>query len=806
MTGNLIKHSIRSFKRQTSYVIINVLGLAIGIACSLLITLYIINESTYDRYHAKKDRIYRTILSGKISGQEITIFASPAIMGPTLVKEFPEVEDFLRMSGDGPTVLEYEGQTFTEDNMISVDSSFFNFFSIPLLRGDSRDVLNGPHKIVLSESTAAKIFGNADPMGKQIKIGTDTVRFTVSGIMKDVPEKTHFKANVLASIITNPRRVNNPVWMSNNLSTYLLLKPNASHEDVNAKFHDLLIKYVGPEVEKYMGISMADFEKQGNRYKFHLQNLKDIHLDPTIRQEFKAAIDPKYLDIFGAVAILIILIAAINFMNLATAQATRRAKEVGIKKVGGSTRGLLILQFLSETFMLTLIALVLAVIIIKASLPWFSGLLDVNLSLKLLAEWYTIPALILFAAIVGVLAGSYPAFYMSSFNPYEVLKGKLRTGTANSSLRKVLVVFQFAVSILLIIGTLIMYRQIHYMLNKDMGFDKQNLLVIERAHVIGPRMKSFKEEVRTVPGIINIAGSTAVPGRVNNTNGYGIEGRSDESFIMTTAWVDYDFLDTYGMKLADGRWFSQEFSSDSTACLLNESAAKNFTLAEPLKTRIVEPGEGDRVYRNVLGVVSNFNFESLRNPINPYIMKVQDRNFLWGYITVRIAGQDRARIISALETKWNEFVPNTPMQYYFLEEDISDMYIQEKQNAKMAVVFSILAIFIAALGLFGLTSYTVEQRTKEIGIRKAMGSSIGGIYVEISKEIVILVSVSSLIAWPIVYYWSGEWLENFYFHITPGLLSFAFGLLIAIAIAVTTISYRVVRAARANPASSLKYE
>ncbi len=806
MLRNLLRHSIRSFKRQVSYVIINILGLSIGIACSLLIALYIINESTYDRYNVKKDRIYRTILNGKISGQEITIFASPAVMGPTLVKEFPEVEDFCRMAGDGPTTLEYDGQIFVENNMISVDSSFFNFFSIPIFKGDPQSVLNDPHEVVLSETTAKKIFGNQDPIGKQIKIGTDTVRFTVSGIMSDIPEKTHFRANLLASIISYPGRVNNPVWMSNNMSTYLLLKPNTSSKSVDDKFHDLLIKYVGPEVEKYMGISMQDFINQGNKYRFYLQNLKDMHLDPSVQQEFKPAIDPKYLQIFAAIAILIVLIAAINFMNLATAQASRRAKEVGVKKVGGSTRGMLIFQFLSETFMLTMVALILALILIKASLPWFSDLLDVDLNLRLLSDWYTIPALILFTVMVGVLAGSYPAFFLSSFNPYEVLKGNVKTSSRNGILRRVLVTFQFAVSILLIIGTMIMYRQINYMLNKDVGFDKKNLLVIERAHAIGQKMKSFKSEIKQIPGVVNISSSTAVPGNNNNNNGYGIEGRSEESFLLTTSWVDYDFLDTYGISLASGRFFDESFTSDSTACLINESAVKNFALNEPEKTRIIEPGDGEKQYRAVLGVMKNFNFESLRNPINPYIVKVQDRNFFWGYITIRLRDEDRTKTITAIESKWKEFVPNTPLQYYFLDENFERMYVQEKQNAKMAVVFSILAIFIAALGLFGLTSYTVEQRTKEIGVRKAMGSSIGGIYVEISKEIIMLVSISALISWPVVYYWSGKWLQNFYFKIDPGLLSFILGLIIALGIAVVTISYRVVRAARVNPAQSLKYE
>jgi putative ABC transport system permease protein len=806
MLNNLIKLSLRSFKRQRVYIIINILGLSIGIACSLLIALYVINEASYDKFNTKRDRIYRTILNGKIGGQEVTAASSPAIMGSTMVKEFPEIEDFLRMNNNGPTVLEYNNQTFTEDHLVEADSSFFNFFSIPVLKGDLKNLLNAPRKVVLSESTAKKIFGNENPIDKPIKIGSDTVRYIITGVFADVPQNSHFEANVISSFITNPRS-KNPTWMSNSFSTYLLLKPNTSYRTVDAKFPALMQKYVGPEIKQYTGISLDDFIAQGNKYRFYLQNLTDIHTDTSIQQDFKAPIDPKYLTIFGSIAILIVLIAAINFMNLSTAQASRRSKEVGIKKVGGSTRGMLIAQFLFESFILSFISLILSIIFIKVTLPYFNNLLGANLVLNLFAYWYTMPSLILFALFVGFLSGSYPALFLSSFNPYEVLKGSVQNSTRNGRLRRVLVVFQFAVSILLIVGTMIMYRQIKYMLNKDLGFNKEQLIVINRAEALGTKMKSFKEVVKNIPGVINISSSTAIPGRTNNNNGYMMEGRKDETFLMATSWVDYNFLDTYGMTLVSGRSFNESFTSDKDACIINETARKDFKVTDIDKTRFMEPGDSGKVnYLPVIGVVKNFNFESLRNPIGPYILKFQNDNMLWGYITVRLSPQNYSKTISAIEDKWKEFVSNNPLQYYFLDADFELMYKQEKQNAQMAVIFSILAIFIASLGLFGLTSFTVEQRTKEIGVRKAMGSSVAGIYVVISKEIVILVSVSALIAWPVVYYWAGKWLENFYYKINPGLFTFVTGLAIALGIAILTISYRVLRAAKVNPAQSLKYE
>lgn len=806
MLRNLIKYSIRSFKRQRGYVVINILGLSIGIACSLIIALYVINESSYDKFNVKKDNIYRAILNGKIGGQEVTIATSPAVMGPTLIREFPEVEDFLRMTKDGPTVIEYNNQQFTEDNLIEADSSFFNFFSIPVIKGDPKNLLNAPHKAVLSESTARKIFGDENPIDKPIKIGSDTVRYIVSGVMADIPENSHFNADILTSFLTNPRS-KNPIWLSNSFSTYLLLKPNTSYKSVEDKMPELLKKYVGPELQQYMGLSIEDMEKQGNKYRFFFQNLADIHLDNSIQQEFKPAIDPKFLIIFGSIAILIILIAAINFMNLSTAQASKRAREVGIKKIGGSSRGILITQFLFESFILSLASLVLALIFIKFALPYFNNLLGTHLSLKLFAFWGTVPLLLLFTILVGFLAGSYPAFFLSSFSPYEVLKGSVKNSMKNGRLRRVLVVFQFAVSILLIIGTMVMYRQINYMLNKNVGFNKEQLIVINRADALGLQMKAFKDAVHDIPGVVNITSSTMVPGRVNNTNGYRIEGRKDESFLLVTNWCDYNFLDTYGIKLDSGRFFSESYSSDKGACIINESARRNFGITDMIRTRFMEPWDSGKMnYLPVIGVVRDFNFESLRNPVQPYIFKFQNNDMLWGYITVRLTAGNYSRTISQIENKWKEFVQNNPMQYYFLDRDFEHMYIQEKQNAQMAVIFSILAILIATLGLFGLTSFTVEQRTKEIGVRKAMGSSVAGIFVEISREIVVLVSVSALIAWPIIYYIANKWLENFYYKISLGVFSFLAGLLIAMAIAMLTISYRVLKAAGVNPAQSLKYE
>ena len=806
MFNNLIRYSLRSFKRQRAYIIINILGLSIGIACSLLISFLIFSELSFDRFNTRNKRIFRLIQDTRYGEEEYTSSYAPSIIGPVMLKEFPEIEDFLRMTRRMPTDVECNGQTFTEEHLVEADSSFFNFFSIPVLKGDPGNLLNAPGKIVLSLSTAKKLFGNDNPIDRIIKIGSDTIRYTVSGVMDDIPENSHFEANMLLSFMTNPR-CNEQVWTNNSFSTYLLLKPNTNFRTVDEKISELVFKHVGAEIQQGLGISMSDWLAKGNKYRYYLQNLKNIHLDPSIVQEFKDAGDPKYLKIIGSLAILIVLIAAINFMNLSTAQASRRAKEVGIKKVSGSTRSMLIFQFLAESFLLSFISLVLGLIFIKVTLPYFNNLLGANISLNLLSNWYTIPFLIFFTLVVGFLAGSYPALFLSSFNPYEVLKGSLKSSMENGRLRKVLVVFQFAVSIILIVGTIIMYRQIKYMLNKDLGFNKEQIIVINKAETLGTKVMSFKETVNNIPGVIDIVSSSAVPGLNNNSIRYKLEGGNDKNLILETNFIEDGYLNAYGFKVISGRAFNESFTGDQHACLINESAVKDFGITDLEATRFMYGGSPNSSnYLNVIGVVKDFYFKSLHTQIGPYMFRLYSDDFPGEYLSVKLSGGNYSESIREIENRWKEFTGNKPLEYYFVDENIEEKYRTEKQNVQIAVIFSILAIFIASLGLFGLTSFAVEQRIKEIGVRKAMGSSVSGIYMVISREVIILVSISSLIAFPLIYYVAVKWLESFYYKISPGLFSFAAGFTIAFGIAILTISYRIIRAARVNPAQSLKYE
>lgn len=807
MINNLIKYSFRALRRQKSYVLINLLGLSVGIACSLIIGLFINYEMSYDQYNHNKDRIYRVILHGNIGGQELRATSTASPIGPTMRNEFPEVENFLRMNGWDETIVKYEEHFFTEEHFLEADSSFFKFFTINLLRGEKDNILNEPHTLVLSESTAKKIFGDVDPIDKMILIGNDSIHYRVTGIMQDIPENTHFSANIIGSFMTN-RRSNDNEWLSNSFETYILFYPDADVEKANERIKDMIVKYVGPQITKYLGISIEEFSSKGNTYSMFFQPLTEAHLDPSIEQDLKPANDPKYLTIFGIIGILIIIIAGINFMNLSTAQASKRAKEVGIKKVSGSSSKALIWQFLFETIILSYMAVLGALVIAELFLPYINNLLDLRLKLDFLSSPALLPGIFLLATVFGLLAGSYPAFYLSSFEPAIVLKGKLLTNSKKLTLRSVLVIIQFSFSIILIVGTIIMFRQISFMLEKDLGFDKENVLVISRASALKSQILSFKNTLLKIPGVQSVTASTAVPGHNNNNNGYMIFGRPDETFLLQTNWVDYDFLETYKIKIADGRNFDFETQTDKSACLVNQAAVNKYLLINPLEIRFKTGNQSNTevIPLPVIGVVNDFHHESLRSEINPYIFRFKNENINFGFVSIRLAENTPKSVIYDIENAWGSFTNNNPMQYFFMDKDYERLYREEKQNAQLSVLFTILGILIASLGLFGLTAFTMQLRTKEIGVRKTFGASIYSIWLMIAKEIGLLLAISSLIACPFIFFIAEDWLQNFHYRIQLNAFDFLGGILISVVIAMATISYRTIKIASLNPSISLRYE
>jgi putative ABC transport system permease protein len=802
MIKSLLKHSLRTLNRQKGYFLINIAGLSIGIACSLIIALFIIHELSYDKYNEKKDRIFRLVISGVIGEQELNVAITSSTVAPTMMKEFPEVEDFTRISTPGESLVEFLGKKYFEKGFIESDSSFFNVFSIPLLRGNKKTVLSEPHTLVISESTAMKLFGKDDPIDKVLLIGNDTVPYRITGLMADFPETSHFTANMIGSFITNPRS-RDPYWGNNNFGTYILLKPNTDSEQVNAKLPGMIRKYMGELAQQALGITIDELITK-NKYTISLQPITAIHLNPKITQppNTRPANNPKYLYIFGSIAVLIIIIAVINFMNLSTAQASKRAKEVGIKKVSGSTKGMLVRQFLTESMLLSFASLVFAVVIIENFLPYFNRMLGIGLHLNLFSNWVMIPALLCLSILLGLIAGSYPAFFLSAFNPYIVLKGKFRDSMKNGRLRSILVIFQFSISIVLIVGTFIMFRQIRFMLNKDLGFNKEQLMVITHADAIGNHIKAFKDELAKIPEVLKVASSTAVPGHSFSGKTYVVEGRVGEIIEFKINYIDYDFFDTYGIKLTSGRDFNDSFADDNTSCIVNESAVKRLNLANPLTTRLVDNFEK----LSIVGTVKNFHFESLQNEINPYVFKFKTDGSNYGYFSIRLSSRATSQTIEDIENVWNLFASNDPLQFFFMDQDFEQKYQEEKQSARLSVIFSILAVIIASLGLFGLTSFTIEQRTKEIGIRKTMGATMTGIFYLISKEFIGLVSVSALISWPLIYFVAKNWLQNYHYKIELRPWDFLAGFIIALLVALITISYRTIRSARTNPIEALRYE
>ncbi|UCH15003.1 MAG: FtsX-like permease family protein, partial [Bacteroidales bacterium] len=608
-------------------------------------------------------------------------------------------------------------------------------------------------------------------------------------------------------------RANDDFWLSNSFLTYILLKEGTNADELEGKIPALLEKYIGPQLVEVLGITLEEFAAAGNSYGLYLQPLADIHLNPEIQHGLKPSNDKKYIYIFSMIAFLIIQLASINYMNLSTAQSANRSREVGLRKVVGSTRKLLVIQFLVESVVLTTLALILAVIIVEYTLPHFNKYIDLQLSVYYFNNWYIIPGLFLIAVLIGILAGIYPSLFLATFKPVQILSGKLKQGAASGMLRSILVIVQFFISVLIIICTIIIYRQINYMLNKDLGFEKEQLLVLRRAEAVGKeKIQVFKQEIKKYPGVINATNSTAIPGYPNSNNGFLVEGWSpDKTVLMQVNWVDYDYFDTYKLKIKKdaGRFHSEEYATDTAAVIINESAVKQFGFDKPLEMRFMQPtGNEEKFdYLQVIGVVKDFHYMSLHEDIYPHVFIHKPERWGWGgYITVRISPENMETTIENIKTEWEKFTSNDPFQYFFLDEEFNKIYQEEKRTSKLSLGFAILAIFIACLGLYGLTSFAAEEKTKEIGIRKVMGASIFKIILLFLKEIAGLILISTLIAWPLAYFVMKNWLQNFHYRIDLSFVEFVLSFLFALVIAFLTVSYTVYTAAIKNPAKALQYQ
>jgi len=810
MISNYIKIAFRNLIRFKAYSAINITGLAIGMACCILILLYVYDEMSYDRFNKNSDRIYRIVVDGGLGENSFKAAVTAPPLRNALLQDYPEVEAVTRIRNFGFPVLRYEDKVFSEEKFYWVDSTFFDVFTLNFIKGDPKTALTQPLSVVLTQKMAKKYFGNENPMGKIFNM--DNRRdYKVTGVVKEFPENSHFHFDFLGSM-SSYDFVDQQGWLNNSFYTYLLLRKDFPAEQFEAKLPALVQKYVYPVIERFLNVPMAELKKRGAKYQYVLQPLTDIHLYSNYDVELEPNGDISYVYIFSLIALGILLIACINFTNLATARSTNRLKEIGVRKTLGSSRQQLIKQFLTESILMTFIAVIISLIIIEIALPSFSDLVGKQLSINYLESVFSVPLLILFILLVGTIAGAYPALYLSSFNPVRVLKKETGNSGRNPWLRNSLVVVQFAVSIFLFIGTIIIYSQLDYISNKKLGFNKDQVVVVKKTDDIAIKrphnIESFVNDLKSIPGVIDASNSTQIFGENFGNTPYKMYGTND-NHIMNIMFADYDFASVYGIQMAQGRFYSREYGTDTTAIVINETAARDFGIADdPIGKQIVHAHANDEeadVY-NVIGIMKDFNYQSLHQKIQPMIIHLFNSQGFGRNVSVKLSPNNMKKELSEINDVWHKYAGNQAFEYVFFDEDFAKAYAAEKRTGVIVSVFSILAIFIACLGLFGLAAFTTEQRTKEVGIRKILGASVPGIVVLLLKDFAKWVLISNIIAWPIAYLALNKWLEDFAYRVDVSVWAFIIASVIAILIAIFTVSYQSIKAAIANPVKSLRYE
>jgi putative ABC transport system permease protein len=812
MFNNIIKVAFRNLFKNPGYTFINVLGLAIGLASSIFIILYVVNELTYDRFHEKSDRLYRAWILGNMPGTEMRHAVTSPPMMEAMLNDYPEVESAVRLYQRGNTLIRIGDRKFYEksNSLLFADSSLFEVFNFKLLQGNPETCLKNPRSLVLTEEYAQKYFPDDDPMGKSIRVEQDTNFYIVTGIMEDIPVNSHIQFKMLGSMGTIGRsRSTN--WVNHNFYTYFVLTPGTDPAEFETRMEEMVVKYVGPIVEQFMGVDLDQFAESGNSYGYRIQPVTDIHLHSKLQYEMQPGGNAMYVYIFLVIAILILVIACINFMNLATARSTTRAREVGLRKVVGSPRSLLITQFLAESVFLSILALVAAIVVVYLLLPGYNNLIRLDLDFNIFGNTWTIPLLIFFAVLVGFIAGFYPALVLASFKPIAVLKTEVKGGSSKSFLRSLLIVLQFTVTIIILLGTFIVNRQLTYMQKKDPGFDKEKVLLVHRRDVLGDRARAFKEELRQHSNILEVANGTHVPSFSYWENAHWVEGwDAGDITTLATCYVSYNYGETMGFELLEGRFHNPEMSMDSFGVVVNEAALRALDITDPMTARFYEPGEDGQIryYYPVIGVVKDFHFESMHKEIHPVAIHFMRGNY-GGVITLKLGNGNIPETVDFVNGVWEEFNSDYPFEYSWMDERFNSLFDSERRTGQILGIFSLLSIFISCLGLLGLISYTTNQRTKEIGIRKTMGASVSIVMMILSNETVRLLGISALLSIP-AYFGIRAWLHNFAYPITFNPVLYALILagvtLVVLIIAMLTVSYNSYRAASANPAQSLRVE
>ncbi len=813
MIFNYLKIAWRSLKVNKLFSALNILGLSLGIICFLTLALFVLDELNYDSFHANADRICRVYVHSNINGQETNNSKSAAPLGASLLKDIPEVMSYTRIGYFGQHILQYSDKTFRERSIYTVDSTYFSVFSFPFVYGNPKTALNGPNQVVLTETTAAKYFGTVNPVGKTLLVDGNS-SYLVTGVMKDFPEKSHFRCDFLLSMATYTKEANTDYWLGLDYTTYILLKAGVNASQFETKLKQIITTYVKPQAEKLLGIPFDNFLARGNAYELKVQPLTSIYLyskatygiDTNTEWGAMKFGDITYVYIFGIVALFILLIAVINFMNLSTARSEKRAKEVGIKKTLGSDRKSIIQQFITESVLITFFAVVLALALLQITLPLFNLLIDRHLTLNLVENLYAVPALLLFTLAVGALAGSYPAFFLSSFKPIDIfLKTTLKR---KIGFRSALVVAQFSISTTLIIGMIVIKSQLNHIQEQNLGFKKEYLLSIDNANALGNQIPAFKQELLKSPHIeaatnSSLIFSSGVPGK-----GFLFDKKATTDPVLLQALdIDNDFLKTFGLQLKEGRFFSKDFPTDSAAIIINEAALKELPSRSVLnKTLTVINNQNQPETYTIIGVIKDFNYESLHREIRPLAFHLSAVRQASSLLTVRLRAGNPDAALAHLEKTWKLFAKDETCRYGFMDENLERLYATERKVNIIATLFSAWAIFIACLGLFGLAVLIAEQKTKEIGIRKVLGASLAELVFTISKPFLGWIVLANLIAWPITYFAMTNWLQHFAYRIEIRWWMFVIASFFTLLIAFATISSQSIKTALTNPVKALKSE
>ncbi len=810
MIRNYIKVALRNIQKHKGYSFINIVGLAIGMACSILIAIFVCYELSFDKHHENASRIYRVCAQFGPADDMKGAFTAPP-MAQALLDDFPEIVHAVRYSPWPRNYLVSRGEKkFLEKGIKYADASIFDVFSIPFVKGNPKTALSDPLKIVITEDAAVKYFGEENPLGKSLRFEDREEEYLVTGVVENCPDNSHFQFDMIASYISREES-RDASWMGHSIFTYIVLQEGVSPSDLEKKFPHFILKHYGPQFFTQTGQRYEDYLKdEKNYYGYFLEPLLDIHLRSDTNENVSIRGRIVYIYVFSIIAVFILLLACINYMNLSTARFSKRSREVGIRKVLGCAKKQLIFQFIGESILFSFIALVFSVFIVKAALPAFSNLADRQLTFQLLGNVHLLPVLIGYAFIVGILAGSYPAFFLSTLQPSRTLKGSLdKRVHGNLFLRRMLVVLQFSITVFIFIGTFVVSSQLKYVQNENLGFDKDQIVVIHRAYALERQAEAFKQELLRNPSILSISNTDSLPGRHFNPNGHRLEGRpATEEYTLYTMYGDHDFLELLDLKIVEGRYFSKEIPTDSTsAVVINETAAKELGLTKPIGKRFHKEfgGASEGEFVTIIGMLKDFHFHSLHHEILPMIIRPVSETE-WFYTSIKIRPENIRRSLGLIEKTWNKFSGGQPFEYSFLDEDFNNLYRAEQRTGKISTIFFFLAIFIACLGLLGLVSFSAQQRTKEIGIRKVLGASVSRIVYLLSKEVMFLVIVSSLIASPFAYFVMSNWLQNFAFRIEITVWMFILTVFAILFMALLTISYQAIKAAFANPADALKYE